>query len=54
MLGLTAGGFGPRDHPQQRIMTLVDSVLWQVSPMLNQVYAAGPRFRPSTCSRRAC
>ena len=43
MLGLTPDGFVPRDHPLRRIKPLVDSALGRMSPLFDEVYAAGGR-----------
>ena len=43
MLGLTPEGFVPRDHPLRRIKPLVDSALGRMSPLFDEVYAAGGR-----------
>ena len=43
MLGLTPEGFVPRDHPLRRIKPLVDSALGRMSPVFDEVYAAGGR-----------
>ena len=43
MLGLTPEGFMPRDHPLRRIKPLVDSALGRMSPLFDEVYAAGGR-----------
>ena len=43
MLGLTPEGFVPRDHPLRRIKPLVDSALGRMSPLFDEVYAAGER-----------
>ncbi len=44
MLGLTPEGFVPRDHPLRRIKPLVDSSLGRMSPLFDEVYAAGGRL----------
>ncbi len=46
MLGLTPDGFVPTEHPLRRIKPLVDSVLARMSPLFDELYAAGGR--PST------
>ena len=43
LLGLTPEGFVPRDHPLRRIKPLVDSALGRMSPLFDEVYAAGGR-----------
>ena len=43
MLGLTPDGFVPKDHPLRRIKPLVDSVLRRMSPLFDELYAAGGR-----------
>ena len=43
MLGLTPDGFVPRDHPLRRIKPLTDSVLARMSPLFDELYAAGGR-----------
>ena len=43
MLGLTPERFVPRDHPLRRIKPLVDSALDRMSPLFDEVYAAGGR-----------
>ena len=43
LLGLTADGFVPQDHPLWRIKPLVDSALRRMSPVFDEVYAAGGR-----------
>ena len=43
MLGLTADGLVPQDHPLRRIKPLVDSALGRMSPLFDQLYAAGGR-----------
>ena len=43
MLGLTPDGFVPRDHPLRRIKPLVDSALGRMSPLFDEIYAAGGR-----------
>ena len=43
MLGLTPEGFVPRDHPLRRIKPLVDSALGRMSPLFDEIYAAGGR-----------
>ena len=43
MLGLTPEEFVPRDHPLRRIKPLVDSALGRMSPLFDEVYAAGGR-----------
>ena len=43
LLELTPDGFVPRDHPLRRIKPLVDSALRRMSPLFDQVYAAGGR-----------
>ncbi len=43
MLGLTPERFVPRDHPLWRIKPLVDSALGRMSPLFDEVYAAGGR-----------
>ena len=43
MLGLTPDGFVPRDHPLRWIKPLVDSALGRMSPLFDEVYAAGGR-----------
>lgn len=43
MLGLTPDGFVQRDHPLPRIKPLVDSVLSGMSPLFDEIYAAGGR-----------
>ena len=42
-LGLTPEGFVSRDHPLRRIKPLVDSALGRMSPLFDEVYAAGGR-----------
>ena len=39
MLGLTAEGFVPQDHPLRRIKPLVDSALRRMSPLFDELYA---------------
>ena len=43
LLGLTPDGFVPRDNPLRRIKPLVDSALRRMSPVFDEVYAAGGR-----------
>ncbi len=43
MLGLTPEGFVPGDHPLRRIKPLVDSALGRMSPLFDELYAAGGR-----------
>ena len=43
MLGLTPERFVPRDHPLWRIKPLVGSSLGRMSPLFDEVYAAGGR-----------
>ena len=43
MLGLTPDGFVPKDHPLRRVKPLVDSVLAQMSPIFDELYASGGR-----------
>ena len=43
MLGLTPDGFVPRDHPLRWIKPLADSALGRMSPLFDEVYAAGGR-----------
>ena len=43
MLGLTPDGFVPEAHPLRRIKPLVDSVLARMSPLFDELYAAGGR-----------
>ncbi len=43
MLGLTLEGFVPRDHPLRRIKPLVGSALGRMSPVFDEIYAAGGR-----------
>ncbi len=43
LLGLTPDGFVPREHPLRRIKPLVDSALGCMSPVFDEVYAAGGR-----------
>ena len=46
MLGLTPDGFVPKDHPLRQIKPLVYSALARMSPLFDELYAAGGR--PST------
>ena len=43
MLGLTPDGFVPKEHPLRRIKPLADSVLARMSPLSDELYAAGGR-----------
>ena len=43
LLGLTPEGFVPREHPRRRIKPLVDSALGRISPLFDEIYAAGGR-----------
>ena len=43
LLGLTPEGFVARDNPLRRIKPLVDSALRRMSPVFDEVYAAGGR-----------
>ena len=43
MMGLTAEGFVPTDHPLRRIKRLVDAALGRMSPLFDEVYAAAGR-----------
>ncbi len=43
MLGLTPEAFVPSDHPLRRIKPLVDSALGRMSPVFEELYAAGGR-----------
>jgi transposase len=43
MLGLTPEGFVPKNHPLRRIKPLADSALRRMSPLFNEIYAAGRR-----------
>ena len=43
LLGLTPEGFVPREHSLRRIKPLVDSALGRMSPLFNEIYAAGGR-----------
>ncbi len=43
MLGLTPDGSVPKNHPLRRIKPLADSALERVSPLFDQIYAAGGR-----------
>ena len=43
MLGLTPDGFVPTEHPLRRIKLLVDSVLRRMSPLFDELDAAGGR-----------
>ena len=55
-VGVDAGGVLPKNHPVRQIKPLADSALGRMSPLFDEIYATtgGPRFRPSTCSSRAC
>ncbi len=39
LLGLTADGFVPREHPLRRVKPLVDSALAGMSRLIDEVYA---------------
>lgn len=43
MLGLTSDGFVPKDHPLRRIKLLADSAPRRMSPLFDEIYAAGRR-----------
>ena len=43
LLGLTANGFVSQDHPLWRSNPLADSALRRMSPVFDEVYAAGGR-----------
>ena len=43
MLGVTPGGFVPKDHPLRRIKPLADSVLGRMSPLFDELYADNGR-----------
>ena len=43
MMGLKPDGFVPPYHPVRRIKPLVDSALRRMSPLFDELYAAGGR-----------
>ncbi len=43
MLGVTPGGFVPKDHPLRRIKPLADSALGRMSPLFDELYADNGR-----------
>ncbi len=43
MSGLTPEGFVPKEHPRRRIKPLADSALRRMSPLFDEIYAAGGR-----------